>query len=127
MSGAAVCRYESLAMTFFRKSKKGALVPGRMRLIGLPRLNIHNMDACGKVIILEKGLQLRVKLQPKSYDAVSNAALLASPYAGETGNLLLYQFSPTKFRWGQYKKGKLFSYYLSPSNCIFRIGIFDKL
>ena len=69
-------------MTFFRKSKKGALVPGRMRLIGLPRWKIHNMDAYGKVIILEKGLQLRVKLQPKSYDAVSNAALLASPLCG---------------------------------------------
>ena len=40
------------------------------------------MDAYGKVIILEKGLQLRVKLQPKSYDAVSNAALLASPMRG---------------------------------------------
>lgn len=48
-------------------------------------------------------------------------------YAGETGNLLLYQFSPTKFRWGQYKKGKLFSYYLSPSNYIFRNGLFYKL
>ena len=48
-------------------------------------------------------------------------------YAGETGNLLLYQFSPTKFRWGQYKKGKLFSYYLSPSNYIFHNGLFYKL
>ena len=48
-------------------------------------------------------------------------------YAGETGDLLLYQFSPTKFRWGQYKKGKLFSYYLSPSNYIFHNGLFYKL
>lgn len=40
-------------------------------------------------------------------------------YVGKAGDLPLYQFSPTKFRWGQYKKGKLFSYYLSPSNCIF--------
>jgi len=83
LSGAAACRYESLAKTSFRKSKKGALVPGRMRRIRLIHKK-YGMAVQNKRAIHEKRLQLRVKLQPKSYDAVSNAALLASPLCGES-------------------------------------------
>lgn len=51
------------------------------------------MDAYGKVIILEKGLQLRVKLQPKSKDAVPFSALPTTPLYGESRKL----FSPPEF------------------------------
>ncbi|EDO60700.1 hypothetical protein CLOLEP_02297 [[Clostridium] leptum DSM 753] len=86
-------------MTSFRKSKKGALVPGRMRRIRLIQKK-YGMAVQGKRAIHEKRLQLRVKLQPKSYDAVSNAALLASPLCEESRRSPAIPVFPNQIQMG---------------------------